>query len=145
MKKDESEQMNTTMIGFDPHLEHCCEFTGGQRVKVPTEAMLLLWEICSARTTIQIMTKHSRIAISAVNVADNASAHTIRKSSAPHLRTRPARATHRTATKAPAMATKAIDVETAVVPRESLACEVAMKGVKGLCRFLLLVGMEIVE
>jgi hypothetical protein len=33
------------------------------------------------------------------------------------------------------MATKAIDVKTAVTPRESLACESAMEGVQGLCCF----------
>jgi hypothetical protein len=43
------------------------------------------------------------------------------------------------------MATNAIDDETAVAPRESLAFEVDMEGVKELCRFLLLDGMEIVE
>jgi hypothetical protein len=82
--------------------------------------------------------KHSRIAMSAVNIADNATAHMMRKSSIPIMRRRPARATHRTITKAPAMATNAIDVETAVAPRESLACEVAIVGVKGQW----LVGME---
>jgi hypothetical protein len=44
MIKDGSEQMNTTMTRFDPHLERCCEFTGGQSVIVSTKAMFLLWE-----------------------------------------------------------------------------------------------------
>jgi hypothetical protein len=86
--------------------------------------------------------KHSRIAMSAVNIADNATAHTMRKSSIPNMRRRPARATHRTVTKAPAMATNAIDVETTVAPRESLACEVAIVGVKGQCRFCCLLGWK---
>jgi hypothetical protein len=38
-----------------------------------------------------------------------------------------------------------MDVETAVAPRDSLARDLSMEGVKGLCRFLLLVEMQTVE